>query len=221
MLTQFMQFAVIVGILLAGHAGAASGLLTGAWQCGDSSLVFRSETALVYKGEQMRYRRIGNVLRVQEEYGPVDYPFVLSGNRLDVTFPGGSIVQCVRAKAAPERSAAGGTGPAGSESQLRGMLCRWSGSSGMSGSFSSSTRVNFDGAGRFTYSSESSFSGNAGSGYGSGPGAGGTYRVAGDVVHLTFGDGSRGTAKVNMRQNNGRITEIMFNGQLYATGLCQ
>ena len=58
-------------------------------------------------------------------------------------------------------------------------------------------------------------------GYGSGPGAGGTYRVTGDVIHFTFRDGSTGTAKVNMRQNDGRITELMFNGQLYATGLCQ
>ena len=91
----------------------------------------------------------------------------------------------------------------------------------MSGSYSSSTRVWFDGAGRFSTRSESSFSGSAGSGYGSGPGSGGTYRIAGDEVRLTFGDGSTGTARVNMRQADGRITELMFNGQLYATGLCE
>jgi hypothetical protein len=220
------NIAVIAGIAFmltaAGEpdSAAAAGLI-GTWQCGKSSLVFKSESVLVYDGEQLRFQKLRNVLRVQQEYGPVDYPFVLSGDRLDVTFPDRSVLRCSRIKAGAGRPPAGGAKPTGSAAQLRGMLCRWSGSSGMSGSYSSSTRVRFDGAGRFSYSSESSFSGSSGSGYGSGPGTGGTYRISGDTVYLTFGDGSTGTAKVNMRQTDGRITELMFNGQLYATGLCE
>ena len=215
--------AVLVSVLAAipGAADAAPAGLIGTWQCGRTSLVFQSESALVYDGEQLYYTKMRNVLRVQQEEGPVDYPFALSGDRLDVTFPDRSVLRCSRAKAAPDRPTAGGAKSSGSTAQLNGMLCRWSGSSGLSGSYSSSTRVRFDGAGRFSYGTESSFSGSAGSGYGSGPGALGTYRVAGDTVYLTFGDGSTGAARVNMRQNNGRITELMFNGQLYATGLCQ
>ena len=212
---------LLVGTGIQEADAATVGALTGTWQCGESNLVFKSDSVLVYNGERMQYRRRGNVLQVQEEYGVANYPFALSGNRMDVTFPDGSVVRCVKAGAGGKRSAEGRAGRSGSAAQLRGMLCRWSGSSGISGSYSSSTRVSFDGAGRFSYGSESSFSGNAGSGYGSGPGSGGTYRVEGDVVQLTFGDGSRGKAKVNMRQNDGRITELMFNGQLYAAGLCQ
>lgn len=201
-------------------ADAAPGLI-GSWHCGRTSLVFKSDSVLVYDGEQLQYRKGKNILQVQQDYGIVDYPFVLSGDRLDVTFPDRSVLRCSRAAAAPGRRSAGSAKPSGSTAQLRGMLCRWSGSSGMSGSYSSSTRVRFDGAGRFTYGTESSFSGSSGSGYGSGPGSGGTYRVSGDSVHLTFSDGSTGTATVNMRQNDGRITELMFNGQLYAAGLCE
>jgi hypothetical protein len=201
-------------------AAAAAGLI-GSWQCGGSSLVFKSDSVLVYDSEQLRYKKMRNVLRVQQDYGSVDYPFALSGDRLDVTFPDRSVLRCSRATTGAGRPPAGGAKPSGSAAQLRGMLCRWSGSSGMSGGYSSSTRVWFDGAGKFSTRTESSFSGSAGSGYGSGPGGGGTYRVSGDTVHLTFGDGSTGTAKVNMRQTDGRITELMFNGQLYATGLCE
>ena len=221
MLKNALAIAGLVGIVFVGSSAPAIGSLSGSWQCGNESLLFKSDTVLVYDGEQMRYQRRGNVLQVQEEYGLVDYPFVLAGHRLDVTFPDGSVIRCTRVKAGPDKSPAGGTRSSGAPSQLRGMLCRWSGSSGMSSRYSSSTRVSFDGAGRFSYSSESAFSGDAGMGYGSGPGAGGTYRVTGDVIHFTFRDGSTGTAKVNMRQNDGRITELMFNGQLYATGLCQ
>lgn len=217
--------AAVALMLTAAHAApdtadAATASLIGDWRCGRTSLIFKSETVLVYDGEQLRYKKRKNVLRVQQEEGPVDYPFVLSGDRLDVTFPDRSVLRCSRTKAGAGRPPAADARPSGSNAQLRGMLCQWSGSSGMSGSYSRSTRVWFDGVGRFTYGAESSFSGSAGSGYGSGPKSGGAYRVSGNVVHLTFGDGSAGTAKVNMRQNDGRITELMFNGQLYATGLC-
>ena len=113
----------------------------------------------------------------------------------------------------------------GQEYLLQGTLCSWSGSSSGYGnsSYSSSTRVYFDGQGNFSYSSESSFSGDAGMAYGGNQGAGnaGTYRVAGNQVHLQFNDGTTGVAQINMQQDDGRITELMYEGTLYGTGLCE
>lgn len=117
--------------------------------------------------------------------------------------------------------------PAGSgqEYLLQGNLCSWSGSSSGYGnsSSSSSTRVYFDGQGNFSYSSESSFSGDAGMAYGGNQGAGngGTYRVAGNQVRLQFNDGTTGVAQINMQQDDGRITELMYEGTLYGAGLCE
>jgi hypothetical protein len=113
----------------------------------------------------------------------------------------------------------------GQEYLLQGTLCSWSGSSSGYGnsSYSRSTRVYFDGQGNFSYSSESSFSGDAGIAYGNNQSAdnGGTYRVVGNQVHLQFNDGTTGVAQINMRQDDGRITELMYEGTLYATGLCE
>ena len=117
--------------------------------------------------------------------------------------------------------------PAGSgqEYLLQGTLCSWSGSSSGYGnsSSSSSTRVYFDGQGNFSYSSESSFSGDAGMAYGGnqGTGNGGIYRVVGNQVQLQFNDGTTGVAQINMQQDDGRITELMYEGTLYGTGLCE
>jgi hypothetical protein len=38
---------------------------------------------------------------------------------------------------------------------------------------------------------------------------------------LTFGDGSSGVANVYNRAPNGRITELMYKGQIYAPQLCE
>ena len=117
--------------------------------------------------------------------------------------------------------------PAGSgqEYLLQGTLCSWSGSSSGYGnsSYSRSTKVYFDGQGNFSYSSEASFSGDAGIAYGGdqGSGQGGTYRIVGNQVYLQFNDGTSGVAQINMQQNDGRITELMYEGTLYATGLCE
>ncbi len=122
---------------------------------------------------------------------------------------------------APSRQPAG----SGLEYLLQGTLCSWSGSSSGYGSssYSRSTRVYFDGQGNFSYSSEASFSGDAGIAYGGDQGSGqsGTYRVVGNQVHLQFNDGTSGIAQINMQQDDGRITELMYEGTLYATGLCE
>ena len=75
----------------------------------------------------------------------------------------------------------------------------------------------------FSYGSEASFSGEAGMAYSGdqSPGNRGTYSVQGNRIHLRFSDGSSALATVHMRQNNGAITEVMYEGTLYATGLCE
>lgn len=46
-------------------------------------------------------------------------------------------------------------------------------------------------------------------------------RVQGNAVNLRLEDGSELRAQVNMRQDDGRITELMINGKLWATSLCE
>jgi len=106
---------------------------------------------------------------------------------------------------------------------LRGTFCHWSGSSGSGSSYSHSIRATFDGNGRFTYSSESSFSSGSGLGYGGGgdPSDHGMYRVVGNRVHLAFSDGSTGVAAVYNQAADGTITELMYEGDLYAPALCE
>jgi hypothetical protein len=204
--------------------------LIGSWKCqgskGASSLIFESQNRLVYNGEAANYRLAPGTIRVQGDYGPVDYGYSLKGNTLYVSFPDGSRMQCLKAgaaesgrgKKAGSEMAGAGAGKAG---YLRGMLCSWSGSSSSSSSYSRSTRVAFDGRGGFRYSSESSFSSGAGQAYSGGrPANSGTYRIEGNNVYLTSSDGTTSTAQVHMRQSNGAITEIMYRGQLYATALC-
>ena len=52
-------------------------------------------------------------------------------------------------------------------------------------------------------------------------GPGGRYRVQGNQVFLTLSDGSTGVATVNMRQSDGSVSELMYEGTLYAKGLCE
>ncbi len=44
--------------------------------------------------------------------------------------------------------------------------------------------------------------------------------VQGDRIYYATADGERGGGMVKMRQDSGRITEIVVDGTFYATGLC-
>jgi hypothetical protein len=211
----------------------------GRWKCsndyGAASLEFQAGNRLVYQGESMTYKQGPEVLSVQEEDGPAEYRYALKGDVLQIVFPEGDRMECRRVLA-PEGTHRGGIdstvgssspgpgqpGGGGSTHALQGWFCSYGGSSGSSSSYSRSTRVFFDGQGGFSYSQESSFSSGAGLAYGSrGGGANrGRYRVESNRVVLTFGDGSSGVANVYNRAGNGRITELMYNGQLYAPQLC-
>jgi hypothetical protein len=219
-----------------GKSKSTGGTLIGSWQCqgksGASSLIFESQSRLVFNGDAANYRLVHNAIRVQQDDDPIDYPYFFKGNTLLVTFPNGSRIQC-RKTITPQSGSGkkdvsgnnetdGSKTGAGNEWQLRGMLCNWGGSSSSTSSYSRSTRVSFDGRGIFRSSSESSFSSGSGSTYSGdrNPANSGTYRVVGNKVSLTFSNGSTGIAQVHMRQSSGVITELMYGGKLYATGLC-
>ena len=219
-------------------SGSSDGLL-GRWKCSNSygvaSLEFQTGNRLVYEGEAMTYEQGPGVLRVQEEDGPAEYRYALKGDVLQLVFPEGDRMECRRVPGgggaarggADSRLGSGSPGAGqpsggGSANLLQGRFCSYAGSSGSSSSYSRSTRVFFDGQGGFSYGQESSFSSGAGLAYGSqGGGANrGRYRVENNRVMLTFGDGSSGVANVYNRAGNGRITELMYEGQLYAPQLC-
>jgi len=115
------------------------------------------------------------------------------------------------------------TSAQGNDHLLQGSFCHWSGSSGGGSGYSHSIRVYFDGRGRFQYSSESAFNGGTGLAFGTERDASnsGAYRVAGDQLFLSFSDGSTGVPFVHNRKADGTITELMYEGDLYAPALCK
>ncbi|MDO8310688.1 MAG: hypothetical protein Q7T25_01985 [Sideroxyarcus sp.] len=219
--------AIWLGIALSAPGAEKAGALLGRWSCqgeeGATVLEFQSANTLVYDGEANQYRLQGDAIMVQGMWGEEAYRYRLKGKRLDVAFPDGEKIQCTRPDATAERKHGSGADSSGGNAQLRGRLCRWSGSSSSySGTSSSSTAtIEFDGRGNAMYSSESSFNSREGLAYGSSGGTPGTYRVEGDTVSIQLQDGTQVVARVEMRQNDGRITELMANGKLWATGLCE
>jgi len=221
----------------------AGGLgLEGSWQCrksymgqtgGQGTVVFDASGTATVGGRRFSYSVLsGNVIRFTDQTGANDYAYELSGERLVMRYSDGSTFDCVRGGMAggSMRPGAGGNSRAtagqgsGSEWQLQGTFCHWSGSSSSYGSYSSyssTSRIFFDGRGRWSLNSEASFSGEAGSAYsGGGNDASGTYRVAGDRIQYMTSTGEQGVATVNIRQADGRITEIYVDGELYSTSLC-
>jgi hypothetical protein len=65
--------------------------LLGKWvsnsEMGTVYLVFHSENQLEFDGEMFYYMLIPGIIRVSDEYMIYDYPYVLQGNQLTITFP--------------------------------------------------------------------------------------------------------------------------------------
>lgn len=82
--------------------------------------------------------------------------------------------------------------------------------------------IRFDGRGNWAYGSEASFSGTEGLFYSGNQGAEmtGRYRIQGNQIYYQSNSGEQGVAQVHFRQPDGRITEIMVDGKLFATSLC-
>lgn len=202
--------------------------LTGRWEYhsseGNIVLSVISENILVYDGDQVHYSLGNSAFNVSTDYGIVTYPFELSGDNLTIAFPEGYQLTFKRAQQQTASQAAGqkNSSQGGNVSQLYGKLCYYSGSSSTYSSYSRMEYIYFDGKGRFQFWKETSFSSDAGLAYGSDqdPNYVGSYSINGDVVTMTFDSGLTNTLKVYMRQNSGRITELMYKQKLYATGLC-
>ncbi len=223
-------------------AETASTALMGDWQClsifGVSALAFTPNSQLVIDGQSYNYTLGPDVLQIHEAYGVTDYRYSLSGGNLQIVYPTGFKLQCRKSAGgvASGRPGSGGGQPgmsgggagraqsSGQEWQLQGTLCSYSGSSSSYGSYSSSSTTKwakFDGQGRFTYGSSSSFQSSAGMYSNPGGSQGGRYKVMGNRVKFSYDEGGSDFATINMRQNNGQITELQYGSDLYAASLCE
>ena len=215
-----------VSLLLAlTTAHAQQTALLGAWQCqtpqGAASVVFGNSGDLTFNGDVTQYVVQGNVITALVNGFPTQYRYQLSGNTLDIANPDGTRSTCQRGGGGGSMAQVQGSGAL--NGSLQGTLCGHSGSSGSGSSYSSTRRVSFDGRGRFSTGSESSFNNSAGSGYGSGGGSGGTYRVTavqvGAPIHVRWASGEDDQATVH-HVVNGRITEIRYGKQVMGRALC-
>jgi hypothetical protein len=217
--------------------GQQGSTLSGKWifqnQQGQLVLEFLSANQLSFNGEETQYQLKEGVIQAMGDYGWIDYPYTLSQGTLTITFPDGSRFPFTRASSSASNQQGmyqqgmnqqgmnqqtGG----GSTWQLKGALCSWSGSSNDYSSYSRTQKIVFDGQGNFQFGSESSFSSGDGLAYGGNPNIKtGTYSVGERTVTLYYQDGDVYEFKINIRQDNGMITELMYSGTLYATGLCE
>jgi hypothetical protein len=216
-----------------GNPGQQTSNLSGKWlfrnEQGQLVLEFISANQLSFNGETAQYQLKEGVIQVAGEYGLIDYPYSLIQGTLTITFPDGTRLPFTRTSSTTanqqvmnQQGVNQPTTGGGSAWQLKGALCSWSGSSNSSSSYSRTQKIVFDGQGNFQFGSESSFSSNAGIAYGGNPNIQkGTYKVGEGTVTLYYQDGDVYEFKINMRQDNGMITELMYSGTLYATGLCQ
>jgi len=196
-------------------------------------LIFQSENKLIFDGEAANYSLAPGIIRVQDEYYIIDYPFVLEGKTMTITFPEGYQLIFTRAENNAGNSSAKETENLGNDSVqntfsrtsgeeylLQGKLCNWSGSSGSSSSYSTTRWIYFDGQGNFQDGSETSFSSNDGLYGGNEQGNSGTYRVSGNYIYLNYNDGSTIRANVYFRQDDNSISEIEYDGDIYGKTIC-
>jgi hypothetical protein len=209
---------------------------------GTGTVIFDpSGTALIGQ-KRYSYRITGNTLSIIDQTGVSVYRYQLSGDTLLMQYSDGTVFQCARTSGTGPMGPGMGQGqmmgpggtyrgggmmqPAGNEWQLSGYFCYWSGSTmygeGMS-TYSHTEWIQFDGRGNWAYGSEGSYMGAQGEGFYSGsrgPEMTGIYRIQGNQIFYQSSTGQQGVAQVHMRQPDGRITEIMVDGKLFATSLC-
>ena len=227
------------------HAG--SGGVVGRWQCRVSfngmtgapeQVIFDQSGNATVGNQQFSYTIEGNILRLMDSNGASDYNYQLSGNNLTMRYADGSVFNCnrsnnttagLRQQRSPRIQANQGntTLASGNEWQLQGTFCHWGGSSSYySGSdysgYSHTERITFDGRGNWAFGSEAAFNSDAGLAYGGQSNQDrGRYKIQGNQILYQTATGEQGVVRVNMRQNDGRITEIYVDHELYAPQLCQ
>jgi hypothetical protein len=211
-------------IACTGTVQAQQSALLGNWQCqtpqGTASLVFGGNGELTFNGDVTQYVVQGNVITALVDGFPTQYRYQVSGNQLAIANPDGSRTNCQRGGGAGG-FAQGAPGAQGGNMNgaLQGTMCGWSGNA----NYSRTTRVTFDGRGRFGTGSESSFSNRYGSGAGSGGGDGGAYAVTsvqvGAPIRVRWANGEDDQATVH-NVSNGRITEIRYGKQVLGHAMC-
>lgn len=214
-------------ILLFPVATQAAAALSGTWQCqspqGPASLVFLDASRLSYNNEISQYAINGNTLWVLVNGAPAAYRFKQSTGKLDIVAPNGEPIRCSKAASATPRDPSEKPATGKLNHLLRGSMCSWSGSSSSGSSYSSSTRVNFDGNGRFSTGSESSFSSGAGAYASQGGNSRGSYRVTairiGAAVELLWDSGGKDVAYIH-HIYQGQIAELKYGNKVFGAALC-
>jgi hypothetical protein len=211
-------------------SGVNNGKLYGNWTANNGNVMnFKTNTVNV-GGDTYTYQVSGDQLTMYNNAGEsLTYTYNIQGNQLYLYLDGsGTFVltrggnnatnQVYNQNIGQTNNSVGGVGA----NRIYGTFCSYS-SSGYSGSssYSTTTRVYFDGRGHYQYGSQSSYSGN-GDGYSGGSGgSGGTYQVVGNQgVILTANDGSVYKVAIHFVQDSGEITELKYDGVVYAKSLC-
>ncbi len=218
------------------NSSAQKKKLYGSWQASNGTITTFTPQNMTMGGSTYSYKVIGNIIRVYDEVGnTLDYKYQINGNQLYLYVEGyGTYV--LQRVATNRQTSYGNTdgnygnsgyanrtyGNAGYNQYLYGTFCSYSSSGyNSSGSYATTGRVYFDGRGNFQYSTESSYSG-GGDGYYGGSGVErGRYQVQGNRVFMQFQDGSQIVVQIHIQQNSGEITELMYDGTLYAKQLCE
>ena len=174
-----------------------------------------SQNELIYNSEPSAYIVIKSAIRVFDEYGGFfDYLYVLQNDQLLLTFPDGYQYPFQKVKDTPQANQAT-TKASNSTQALYGSLCSFSSSSGGGSSYSSTEMFFFDGKGRYSYSTNSSYRGSNGQYMGNDPNAiTGRYQVVGKALTMYLDRGGIQTMEIYFVQNSGEITELR-SGQLY------
>ena len=158
-------------------------------------------------------------MRVNTSYEWVDYPFELDGNQLIVVFPEGYKLLFNRISVNQNK----GFVSKDNDAYLLGTLCEYGSSSSYStnSSYSHTNWVYFDGNGNFKYGSQYYYSGDDALASGDNATETGTYQISSNQVILNFNDGTVVKLQINIKQDDGKITELMYGNKLYASGLCE
>lgn len=212
--------------------GQQGSSLSGKWlfqnQQGQLVLEFISANQLTFNGETTQYQLKEGVIQAMGEYGWIDYPYTINQGTLTITFPDGTQLPFTRTSSTATtqqgmtQQGMNQQGGGGSTWQLSGALCNWSGSSGSSSSYSSTRKFIFDGQGNYQFGREGSFSGDAGLAYSGDPNVEmGTYSVGESSVTMVNQSGQTYQFIIKVRENNGMITCLEYEGALYATSLCE
>lgn len=230
-----MKAWLVVLVLLVSAPAFAKGKaeLLGTWYNNEQGFKaeLKADGSALVNGEVGAWSVEGGNLVYVGNSGAMVYSYTLKGKTLTLhSSDGATLVYTRSPKAVAKAKTAKGSAKSSAGDNnafLRGMLCSYSGGSTMS----HSDRVSFDGRGHFSTGSESVYSASGTDQYGNeswrggggsnSAGDGGTYQVRGEVVILTAADGSSAEAKINMRQSDGRITELMVGKKLFAAGLCE